>query len=50
MLIPNVLFRCNGSAVLVSNKPQHARRAKYLIRDIVRTNMAADDEAYGEQA
>lgn len=46
MLICNCLFRCNGSAVLVTNKKSDARRAKYVIRHIVRTNMAADDEAF----
>lgn len=46
MLIPNCLFRSNGSAVLLTNKPRHARRAKYTIPHIVRTNLAADDVAY----
>eukprot|EP00879_Flechtneria_rotunda_P017969 GHRR01018833.1.p1 GENE.GHRR01018833.1~~GHRR01018833.1.p1 ORF type:complete len:680 (+),score=136.37 GHRR01018833.1:887-2926(+) len=46
MLISNCLFRCNGSAVLLSNKPSDAHRAKYFVRNIVRTNMASDDVAY----
>lgn len=46
MLIPNVLFRANGSAVLLSNKQADVRRAKYAIRNIVRTHLAADDVAY----
>lgn len=46
MLIPNVLFRCNGAAVLLTNKAAHARTAKYRIPHIVRTNMAADDVAF----
>jgi 3-ketoacyl-CoA synthase len=46
MLIPNCLFRSNGSAVLLSNKAGHVRRAKYSIAHIVRTNMAANDVAY----
>jgi 3-ketoacyl-CoA synthase len=46
MLIPNCLFRSNGSAVLLSNKAGHVRRAKYNIAHIVRTNMAANDVAY----
>lgn len=40
------LFRANGSAVLLSNKPCDALRSKYYIRNIVRTNMTADDVAY----
>ncbi|WIA31113.1 hypothetical protein OEZ86_001137 [Tetradesmus obliquus] len=46
MLIPNCLFRSNGSAVLLSNKAGHARRAKYSIKHVVRTNLAANDVAY----
>lgn len=46
MLIPNVLFRANGSAVLLSNKRADTRRSKYFIRNIVRTHLAADDVAY----
>jgi hypothetical protein len=33
--------------VLLSSKPQHARSAKYSIKHVVCTHMAADDEAYG---
>lgn len=46
MLIPNVLFRANGSAVLLSNKSKDMRRSKYFIRNVVRTHLAADDVAY----
>lgn len=46
MLIPNVLFRANGSAVLLSNKSADMRRSKYFIRNVVRTHLAADDVAY----
>jgi hypothetical protein len=46
MLIPNCLFRSNGSAVLLSNRARDAARAKYSIRNIVRTNLAADDVAF----
>jgi 3-ketoacyl-CoA synthase len=47
MLISNVLFRCNGAAVLLSSKPRHARSAKYTVQHIVCTHLASDDEAYG---
>uniref|UniRef100_A0A383VN25 3-ketoacyl-CoA synthase n=1 Tax=Tetradesmus obliquus TaxID=3088 RepID=A0A383VN25_TETOB len=46
MLICNCLFRSNGAAILLSNKAADVKRAKYNIRNIVRTNMAADDVAY----
>lgn len=46
MLIPNVLFRANGSAVLLTNKAKHVRRAKYSIPHIVRTNLASNDVAF----
>lgn len=46
MLIPNVLFRANGSAVLLSNKRRDVRRSKYCIRNVVRTHLANDDVAY----
>lgn len=40
------MFRSNGSAVLLSSRAADARRSKYWIRNIVRTNMASDDVAY----
>jgi hypothetical protein len=46
VLLVQCLFRSNGSAVLLSNKTADMKRAKYHIRNIVRTNMAADDVAY----
>lgn len=46
MLIPNCLFRSNGSAVLLSNRSCDAGSAKYSIRHLVRTNLAADDVAF----
>ena len=46
MLIPNTLFRANGAAVLLSSRPADAGRSKYTLRHVVRTIMAADDEAY----
>eukprot|EP00877_Chromochloris_zofingiensis_P006813 jgi/Chrzof1/2385/Cz11g13060.t1_LCKAS7[v5.2] len=46
MLIPNCLFRTNGSALLMTNRPKDTSRAKYRLQHVVRTNLAADDEAY----
>ena len=46
MMIPNTLFRSNGAAVLLSSDPAAAATAKYTVKHVVRTIMAADDEAY----
>ncbi|GBG00075.1 hypothetical protein Rsub_12772 [Raphidocelis subcapitata] len=46
MIIANTLFRSNGAAVLLSSRPADAGRSKYTLHHIVRTIMAADDEAY----
>ncbi|KAI8463989.1 MAG: beta-ketoacyl-CoA synthase [Monoraphidium minutum] len=46
MLIPNTLFRSNGSAVLLSSAPADAAKSKYTLTHVVRTIMAADDEAF----
>ncbi|KAF8057691.1 KCS17 [Scenedesmus sp. PABB004] len=47
MLVPNVLFRSGGAAMLLTNKPSEARRSKYVLRHLVRTAVMADDAAYG---
>jgi 3-ketoacyl-CoA synthase len=46
MMVPNCLFRANGSAVLLSNRPMDASRSKYRLQHLVRTILAADDEAF----
>lgn len=46
MQVPNCLFRANGSAVLLSNHAKDSHRAKYRLRNLVRTILAADDEAF----
>eukprot|EP00877_Chromochloris_zofingiensis_P011523 jgi/Chrzof1/6624/Cz19g03050.t1_LCKAS8[v5.2] len=46
MLIPNCLFRTNGCAMLLTNKGKDAKRSKYLLQHLVRTNLAADDVAF----
>ncbi|KAJ9551724.1 hypothetical protein OSB04_015769 [Centaurea solstitialis] len=46
MLIPNCLFRCGGSAVLLSNRPADRRRAKYKLLHVVRTHYGSDDTAF----
>nr|ADE75636.1 unknown [Picea sitchensis] len=47
MMLTNCLFRVGGNAVLLSNKAKDAARAKMKLLHVVRTNVAADDEAYG---
>jgi 3-ketoacyl-CoA synthase len=47
MMVTNCLFRVGGNAVLLSNKAKDAARAKMKLLHVVRTNVAADDEAYG---
>jgi hypothetical protein len=46
VLSSQVLFRCNGSAVLLTNRSRDVPRAKYTLQHIVRINLAADDTAY----
>jgi 3-ketoacyl-CoA synthase len=46
MLIPNTLFRMGGAAIVLTNKPTEARRAKYRLEQIVRVHMGADDIGY----
>ncbi|XP_020270295.1 3-ketoacyl-CoA synthase 6-like [Asparagus officinalis] len=46
MLLANCLFRMGGAAILLSNKRSDSGRAKYELVHVVRTNHAANDEAY----
>ncbi|GJP38326.1 hypothetical protein CLOM_g22779 [Closterium sp. NIES-68] len=46
MQVTNVLFRMGGAAALISNKPRDAWRAKYELKNVVRTHMGADDKCY----
>jgi 3-ketoacyl-CoA synthase len=46
MLMPNCIFRVGGAAVLLSNRRSDGWRAKYSLRHVVRTNLAASDEAF----
>jgi 3-ketoacyl-CoA synthase len=46
MMMGNCLFRCGGSAALLTNDPSLGRRAKMALHHLVRANIAADDEAH----
>ena len=43
MILPNTIFRLGCSAVLFQNVP---RKAKYLVKELIRTHTGADDGAY----
>uniref|UniRef100_A0A0D9VUM2 3-ketoacyl-CoA synthase n=1 Tax=Leersia perrieri TaxID=77586 RepID=A0A0D9VUM2_9ORYZ len=46
MMLANCLFRCGGSAALVTNDPALRGRAKMELGCLVRTNIAANDDAH----
>ncbi|XP_062209282.1 3-ketoacyl-CoA synthase 12-like [Phragmites australis] len=46
MMLANCLFRCGGSAVLITNDPALRGRAKMELRCLVRANIAANDDAH----
>ncbi|KAL6593742.1 hypothetical protein ACP70R_048643 [Stipagrostis hirtigluma subsp. patula] len=46
LLLGHCLFRCGGSAALLTSDPALRGRAKMELRRVVRTNVAADDDAY----
>jgi 3-ketoacyl-CoA synthase len=47
MLVPNCIFRSNGAALLLSNKRKYAgSKSKYTLQELIRTTIAADDEAF----
>lgn len=46
MMLANCLFRCGGSAVLLTNDPALSGRAKMELRCLVRANISANDDAH----
>ncbi|CAK0731645.1 hypothetical protein CVIRNUC_000023 [Coccomyxa viridis] len=45
-LLPAAIFRMGGAAVLMSNRPHDAARAKYELKHTVRTHLGSDDEGH----
>lgn len=45
-LIANALFRMGGAAILLSNRKQEKRIAKYKLQHFVRTHLGSNDKAY----
>ncbi|KAL3620862.1 hypothetical protein CASFOL_035774 [Castilleja foliolosa] len=46
MLLSNTLFRMGGVAVLLSNKKRDKPKAKYILKNLVRTHLGSDDDSY----
>jgi 3-ketoacyl-CoA synthase len=46
MMLANRLFRCGGSAALLTNDPALRSHARMELRCLVRANIAANDEAH----
>ncbi|KAI3864581.1 hypothetical protein MKX03_017038 [Papaver bracteatum] len=46
MLLSNTLFRMGGAAILLSNKRQDRKIAKYSLQHIIRTTMSYDNQSY----
>ncbi|CAN1167226.1 3-ketoacyl-CoA synthase 12 [Linum perenne] len=46
MILANCLFRCGGSAILMTNKPELRNRALFKLKTLVRTHHGARDDSY----
>ena len=46
MLIAGCIFRLGGAAIVLSNHPADARRSKYDLHFVARTNAAGNDDGY----
>ncbi|KAL1338017.1 hypothetical protein HN51_032705 [Arachis hypogaea] len=45
-IMTNVLFRMGGAAILISNRKQDKKIAKYELQHLVRTHLGSDEKAY----
>lgn len=46
-MVANCIFRMGGAGILLSNKRQYARTAKYQLQYNVRVHTGQDDDSYG---
>ncbi|KAK1279685.1 3-ketoacyl-CoA synthase 7 [Acorus gramineus] len=46
MLLANCLFRMGGAAILLSNRKKDKKTAKYVLKELVHTNLASDNKSY----
>ncbi|KAL5722435.1 very-long-chain 3-oxoacyl-CoA synthase [Ranunculus cassubicifolius] len=46
MMLPNVLFRSGGTAILLTNNPNLKAKAMFKLKYLVRTHVGANDDAY----
>ncbi|KAK9127169.1 hypothetical protein Syun_015966 [Stephania yunnanensis] len=46
MMLPNVLFRCGGAAVLLTNNPSLKHKAKFKVKLLLRTHLGSNPEAF----
>lgn len=46
MLLANCLFRKGGVAILLTDKPEHRKIAKYQLQNLTRTHLGSKDNAY----
>ncbi|KAK9154214.1 hypothetical protein Sjap_001694 [Stephania japonica] len=46
IMLPNVLFRCGGAAVLLTNIPSLKHNAKFKVKLLVRTHLGSNPEGF----
>ncbi|KAK9074495.1 hypothetical protein SSX86_007093 [Deinandra increscens subsp. villosa] len=46
MLLPNILFRVGGAAILLTNRQSQRKHAKYKLLHVVRTHKGSEDKSY----
>jgi 3-ketoacyl-CoA synthase len=46
-MVANCIFRMGGAAIMLTNKRQYSRTAKYQLQYNVRVHTGQDDDSYG---
>ncbi|PIA51039.1 hypothetical protein AQUCO_01100099v1 [Aquilegia coerulea] len=46
MMLPNLLFRSGGCAILLTNRPNLKHKATFRVKYLVRTHLGANDDEY----